>query len=193
MINVIWLLMMVTAFFVAAENGNVDLLAVAAFDGASTSLTMILALLPILMLWLGVMELMEAAGMLKILAKVFSPVLGLLFPRLPKESPAREAITLNFTANFLGLGNAATPFGLRAMNELQKLNATPKVASNEMITLLLLNTSAVSLVPSTIIALRVGAGSQNPTAMVFVTVAASIFGLVVGLICHWLFCKVGER
>lgn len=193
MINVIWVLMMVAAFFVAVKNGNVDDLAVAAFDGASASLTMILALLPILMLWLGVMELMEAAGMLGILAKVFSPILNLLFPRLPKESPAREAIVLNFTANFLGLGNAATPFGLRAMSELQKLNATPKVASNEMITLLLLNTSAVSLVPSTIIALRVGAGSQNPTAMVFVTVVASIFGLVVGLFCHWFLCKVGER
>ncbi len=193
MINVIWLLMMLVAFAVSVVNGNVDQLAVAAFDGATEALELVLALLPILMLWLGVMELMEAAGMLKILAWLFSPILGLLFPRLPKESPAREAITLNFAANFLGLGNAATPFGLRAMGELENLNSTPKVASNEMITLLLLNTSAVSLVPSTIIALRVGAGSENPTAMVFVTVAASIFGLVVGLFCHWLFCKVGER
>ena len=184
MLNIIWLLMLLAGFIAAAWQGNIDLMTEAAFRGAAKSVDLILSLAGVLMLWLGVMALLEESGLLAKLAALLQPLLRRLFPELPPDSPAFKGIAMNFCANLLGLGNAATPFGLRAMQELQALNPEPEQATDSMITLLLLNTSAVTLVPGTVIALRSSAGSARPAEIVLLCAASSCFGLIIGLLVH---------
>lgn len=184
MVNIIWLLLLLAGFAAAAWQGNIGLVTQAAFAGAAKSIDLIISLAGVLMLWLGVLALMEASGLLRKVAGFFSPLLQRLFPELPKDSPAFSGIVLNFCANLLGLGNAATPFGLQAMQELQRLNPRPDTASDSMITLLLLNTSAITLLPTTVIALRSSAGSANPTEILLLCILSSAFGLLVGLLAH---------
>ncbi len=184
MVNIIWLLLLLAGFAAAAWQGNIGMVTQAAFAGAAKSVDLIVSLAGVLMLWLGVLALMEASGLLQKLAGLLSPLLRHLFPELPADSPAFSGIVLNFCANLLGLGNAATPFGLQAMQELQQLNPKPDTASDSMITLLLLNTSAITLLPTTVIALRSSAGSANPTEILLLCILSSAFGLLVGLAAH---------
>lgn len=184
MVNLIWFLLLLAGFAAAAWQGNIGLVTQAAFAGANKSVSLIISLAGVLMLWLGVLALLEKSGLLAKLGRFFAPLLHRLFPELPADSPAFSGIVLNFCANLLGLGNAATPFGLQAMQELQRLNPQPDTASNSMITLLLLNTSAVTLLPTTVIALRSSAGSVNPAEIVGLCILSSAFGLLVGLLAH---------
>ncbi len=186
MINLVWLFLLLAGFAAAAWQGNIDLVTQAAFAGAAKSINLIISLAGVLMLWLGVLALLEKSGLLQKLAALLAPLLRRLFPELPADSPAFSGIVLNFCANLLGLGNAATPFGLQAMQDLQRLNPRPDEASDSMITLLLLNTSAITLLPTTVIALRSSAGSANPTEILPLCILSSCFGLAVGLLAHAL-------
>ncbi len=192
MVNLIWFLLLLAGFAAAAWQGNIGLVTQAAFAGANKSVSLIISLAGVLMLWLGVLALLEQSGLLAKLGRFFAPLLHRLFPELPADSPAFSGIVLNFCANLLGLGNAATPFGLQAMQELQRLNPRPDTASNSMITLLLLNTSAVTLLPTTVIALRSSAGSANPAEIVVLCILSSAFGLAVGLLAHTLCRRLGR-
>ena len=184
--------MLLAGFAAAAWQGNIGLVTQAAFAGANKSVSLIISLAGVLMLWLGVLALLEQSGLLAKLGRFFAPLLHRLFPELPADSPAFSGIVLNFCANLLGLGNAATPFGLQAMQELQRLNPRPDTASNSMITLLLLNTSAVTLLPTTVIALRSSAGSANPAEIVGLCILSPAFGLAVGLLAHTLCRRLGR-
>ncbi len=192
MVNLIWFLLLLAGFAAAAWQGNIGLVTQAAFAGANKSVSLIISLAGVLMLWLGVLALLEQSGLLAKLGRFFAPLLHRLFPELPADSSAFSGIVLNFCANLLGLGNAATPFGLQAMQELQRLNPRPDTASNSMITLLLLNTSAVTLLPTTVIALRSSAGSANPAEIVVLCILSSAFGLAVGLLVHTLCRRLGR-
>lgn len=173
MVNWIWLFFLVSGFATAAVKGNMDVVTQAVFDGAKSGVTICFGLISILVFWLGMMRIAEDAGLLKSLARLLRPVVRYLFPDVPADHPALGYIMSNMSANLLGLGNAATPMGIRAMQELQKLNPDPSAATPAMCTLLALNTSSITLIPTTLIAIRLQANSANPAEIVGTTLLAT--------------------
>lgn len=182
MVNFVWLFMVVFGILVAAAQGNIEVVTKAALDGAQVAVTTSLSLIAIITFWLGIMKLAEAAGLVQGLAKIVRPVTGFLFPSVPKDHPAMGAIVMNLSANILGLGNAATPMGLIAMQELQKLNKQPDTASEAMCTFLAINTGCITIIPTTIIGIRVLYGSQDPTEIVGTTIFATLCGMTVAIL-----------
>lgn len=182
MVNYIWLSMMAIGVLVAAWNGRVEVVTRAALEGAQIGVQTALDLIAIITFWLGIMKLAEAAGLVRALARMVQPLTNFLFPSVPREHPAMGAIVMNLSANILGLGNAATPMGLIAMQELQKLNrGDPKTATDAMCTFLALNTSCITLIPTTIIGIRLIYGSADPTEIVGTTVFATALGMTVAI------------
>ncbi|MEW6063640.1 nucleoside recognition protein [Desulforamulus profundi] len=183
MVNYVWLGMMVFGILVAAAQGHIEVVTKAALDGAQVAVKTSLSLIAIITFWLGIMKLAEAAGLVRALARLVRPVTGFLFPSVPKDHPAMGAIVMNLSANILGLGNAATPMGLIAMQELQKLNKhRPDTASEAMCTFLALNTGCITIIPTTIIGIRVLYGSQDPTEIVGTTIFATLCGMTVAIL-----------
>lgn len=174
MINVIWMALILIGFVFAAVQGNIETVTSAAFDGAKTGVTVCFGLISVLVFWLGMMRLAEDSGLLQKIAKLLSPIVRFLFPDVPKNHPAMGYILSNMSANLLGLGNAATPMGIKAMQELQTLNPDKTAASPAMCTLLALNTASITLIPTTLIAIRMNYQSANPTEIVGPTLAATI-------------------
>lgn len=182
LVNYIWLGMLVFSILVAGAQGNIELVTKAAFEGADIAVKISLSLIAIMTFWLGIMKLAEAAGLIKTLARLVQPVTAFLFPSIPKDHPALGAIIMNLSANILGLANAATPMGLIAMREMQKLNRKPDTASEAMCTFLALNTSCLTLIPTTIIGIRLMYDSQDATAIVGTTIFATACGMTVAII-----------
>lgn len=151
-------------------------------DMAETSVTLAIGLIGVMGLFLGLMKVAEAGGLLRIVAKVMRPLMVRLFPEVPADHPAMGAMIMNMSANFLGLGNAATPFGIRAMQELDKLNPHQGTATNAMALFLAINTSSITLLPTGVIALRMAAGSDMPDAIVQTTLIATIISTTVAII-----------
>ncbi|MBM7854671.1 spore maturation protein A [Desulfohalotomaculum tongense] len=190
MVNYIWLGMIVMSIVVAGAQGNIEVITKAAFEGADTAVEVSLSLIAIMTFWLGIMKLAEAAGLVKALARLVQPVTAFLFPSIPRNHPALGAIVMNLSANVLGLSNAATPMGLIAMQELQKLNGNSRTASEAMCTFLALNTSCLTLIPTTIIGIRLMYGSQDPTAIVGTTIFATACGMTVAIIADRTFRRI---
>ena len=179
MLNYIWFALMAIALLVAIFTGSAANVTKGAVDSAKTAVEIALGLIGIMTLWLGIMRVAEAAGLIAMLGRVLRPFSRLLFPRVPPEHPAIGAMIMNIAANMLGLSNAATPFGIKAMEELQTLNEGDKeTASNAMVTFMALNTSGIQLIPATIIAVLAAAGSKNPTAIISTTIIATFSGAV---------------
>ncbi|MEW6621616.1 MAG: nucleoside recognition domain-containing protein [Bacillota bacterium] len=181
MVNLIWLFLLLCGIVVAAINGNIEVVTKSALDAAQTSVTIALELIGIMALWLGILKIAEEAGLVRALAKLVMPITVFLFPSVPKDHPALGSIVMNLSANILGLGNAATPFGLKAMKELQSLNKKPEEASEAMCTFLALNTSCITLIPATIIGIRASAGSNNPSEIVGTTIFATACAMLVAI------------
>jgi spore maturation protein A len=182
MVNWIWLFFITVGFLFAAVNGRIDLVTEALFDGAKSGVTVCFGLISILVFWLGIMRIAEQSGLLDKLAVLLRPVVGFLFPDVPKDHPAIGYILSNMSANILGLGNAATPMGIKAMQELQKLNPDSHSATPAMCTLLAINTSSITLIPTTIIAIRMSYGSVNPTEIVGTTLLATMVATIAALV-----------
>lgn len=182
MVNYIWLFFIAAGFVVAAINGNIEAVTQAVFDGAKTGVTVCFGLISILVFWLGIMRIAEDAGLLDKLAKLLQPIVRFLFPGVPANHPALGYIMSNMSANILGLGNAATPMGIKAMQELQKLNGNKPLASPAMCTLLALNTSSITLIPTTLIAIRMSFQSLNPAEIVGTTLLATIVSTAAAII-----------
>jgi spore maturation protein A len=174
MLNIIWLFMMVTSVVVAIFTGKIPDVIAAATDGAKFAFTLALGLTGVMALWLGIMKVAEAAGLLELLTRALKPLLTRLFPDVPADHPAMGAMTMNIAANIFGLNNAATPFGLRAMTELAKLNKHPGVATNTMCTFLALHSSNLQLVPATAIALLATTGALHPTDIIIPFLLSSL-------------------
>jgi spore maturation protein A len=187
MVNLIWLIMLGSGILVAAATGRIDTVTASAMKAAELGVQVAIQLIGVMSLWLGLMHLAEEAGLIRVLAKLCGPLIRLLFPSLKKNSPALGAIILNLSANVLGLGNAATPFGLKAMQELQKENPDPEVASPAMCTFLALNTSCITLIPATIIGVRLNANSHNPTEIIGTTIFATGCAMTAAIIVDFLF------
>jgi len=173
MINAIWMILLVSGVIVAAINGRMDIVTKAVLDGAKEGVVICFGLLSILVFWSGLMKIAEQAGLVQSLAKVLYPLARFLYPSVPKNHPAMGSIVANMSANMLGLGSAATPLGLKAMKELQDLNPDKERASDAMCTLLAINTSGLTIIPATIIGLRMQYGSANPTEIVVTTLMAT--------------------
>lgn len=162
MMNYVFPVLLIISFIAAITTGRIDALSVAVIDGAEGAVQLLLRLVSMLCLWGGIMEIAEQAGMTKAFSRLMSPVVGMIFPRLRKEKYALEAISMNITANILGLGNAATPLGLEAMRRLQDINGNKSVASNEMVVFVVMNTAAMHIIPTTVATMRGQYGSENP-------------------------------
>lgn len=151
-------------------------------DSATGAVTLAIGLIGVMTLFLGLMKVAEAGGMLRVLARLIRPLMVRLFPDVPADHPAMGAMILNLSANAMGLGNAATPFGIRAMQELDKLNPEPGTATNAMVLFLAINTSSVTLLPTGVIALRAAAGSHNPAGILPTTLFATVCSTLVAVI-----------
>jgi spore maturation protein A len=178
MLNYIWFGLMAIALLVAAFNGTVDGVTKGAMESASTAVQVAIGLVGIMTLWLGMMRVAEAAGLVSLLGRIVRPLLQRLFPEVPPEHPAAGAIVLAIAANMLGLNNAATPLGIKAMEDLQTLNPEKEAATNPMITFLAMTTSGVQLIPATMIGVLAAAGSQQPTAIIAPSILATFIGTV---------------
>ena len=154
---------------------------------------MILTILPIMCLWLGLMNIAKESGLLKIMSNNISPIVKKLFPEIPKDHEALGLISSNIIMNMLGLGNAATPFGLKAMKSMQELNKNKDVASRSMITFLVINTASVTIIPTTVISFRVINGATNPTDILLSSIITTILSCLIGLILDRLLYLLWRR
>jgi spore maturation protein A len=178
MLNYIWFGLMAIALVVAAINGTADAVTKAAVDSASSAVQIAIGLVGIMTLWLGIMRVAEAAGLVSLVARALNPLLRWLFPEVPKGHPAGGALIMALAANMLGLNNAATPLGIKAMEELQILNPEKDSASNAMVTFMAVTTSGVQLVPAAMIGVLAAAGSTAPTAIIAPTIGATFVGTI---------------
>ncbi len=182
MLNVIWLSMMFLAVIVGIIEGRIDNVVHAVTESAKFGFEVALGLTAIMALWLGIMGIASASGLIKHLARLLGPILRRLFPDVPVNDPAMGAIVMNISANMLGLANAATPFGLQAMKELQRLNTHVHTASNSMCAFLAINTASVQLIPATAIAYLAANGSLHPSSVIFSSLIASSASTIVAII-----------
>lgn len=182
MMNWVWFGLMAVAFIVAILRGTAGAVTEGAINSAKTAVEISLGLIGVMALWLGVMKIAERAGLVSALARLIAPIMRWLFPEVPRDHPAMGTIVMSLAANALGLNNAATPLGIRAMEDLQKINPDKETASNGMVMLLAINTASVQLVPATVIAVMAASGSTAPTAIVGTTLVATFVSLVVAII-----------
>lgn len=187
MLNYVWLLLIAVGVITAVFTGNIKQITDSAFASAGTAVDIALGLIGIMTLWLGFMKIAEEAGLVSYLARAIKPVSKRLFPTVPHDHPAIGAMMMNVAANWLGLANAATPFGIKAMEQLQSLNDKKDTASNAMIMFLALNTASITLIPMTIIGVRVSLGSKHPTEIIGTTIFASFMATVVAVLTVKLF------
>ena len=157
---------------------------------SSKAIELIFTMIPIMCLWLGIMSIAKKSGLLDKLAKLLTPILKIIFPEIPKDHPAFSYISINIIMNMLGVGNAATPFGLKAMKSLQEINTKKDTASRSMITFIILNTAAVTIIPTTIISLRILNKSINPMSIVPYIIITSTLSCMIGLIIDRLYYLV---
>lgn len=180
--NYVFSFLILSGIFVAAVNGRVDVIVNAAVTSAEGAVERAISLIAVISLWLGIARVAEKAGLIDAMSRAIAPFFRWLFPSIPKGHPALGCILMNLSANMLGFGSAATPFGLKAMQELQKLNKKPDTASEAMCTFLAINTSSVTIVPATLVALRASAGSKNPSdivgAMLFATTCSTLAAIM---------------
>ncbi len=196
-LNYIWVAFFLIAFVVALIKllflGDTEVftkMVESTFTMAETSVNIAIYLIGVMTLWLGIMKIGEEGGAVKILSKIINPLFRKLFPELPKDHPAGGSMLMNFAANMLGLDNAATPLGLKAMNELQELNPNKDTASNAQIMFLVLNTSGLTLIPISIMALRAAQGAANPADVFIPILLTTYFSTLAGLIVVSIYQKI---
>ena len=181
MVNYIWVGMTIIGLVFAAINGTMDDVNEAVFKGAQEAVTLCIGLISILVFWLGMMRIAETAGLLVKLSNLFRPLISKLFPDIPAGHPAMGYILSNMMANVFGLGNAATPLGIKAMEELKRLNGGKDSASRSMVTFLAINTSSITLIPTTVIAIRITYDSAAPTEIVGTTLIATCISTIAAI------------
>ncbi|MUK87230.1 spore maturation protein [Ornithinibacillus sp. L9] len=186
MVNIIWACMAIIGIFYAMINGTMDQVNEAIFESANDAVNLSIGLISVLVFWLGIMKIAEKAGILRVLSKLFRPVIVKIFPEIPKDHPAIGYILSNITANIFGLGNAATPMGIKAMEQMKELSGTD-TASRSMITFLALNTSSLTIIPTTVIAIRMQYNSLSPTEIVGTTIIATTISSISALLIDRFF------
>lgn len=178
MVNYIWVFMFIVGIIFAMINGTMEEVNKAIFDGAKEAVTLCIGLISILVFWLGMMRIAEESGLLERLSKLCRPLVTRLFPEVPANHPAMGYILSNMIANMFGLGNAATPLGIKAMEELKQINGGKNSASRSMVTFLAINTASITIIPTTVIAIRMNYHSASPTEIVVPTLIATIISML---------------
>ncbi len=182
MLNILWPIFIIISIIYAFISGNIANINNSIFESTESAINVTITLLGMTCLWSGIMEIASKTKIIDFFAKVLHPVIRFLFPNINSDSKSYDNIMMNIIANILGLGNAATPLGLKAMNELQKENKNKDVLSDNMMMLIVLNTASLQIIPTTIIALRSSLGSSNPTMIIFPVWVSTICAAIVGII-----------
>ena len=187
--NYIFYALIVISIIIGAINGKLQDVVNSIMSGAELSVKIAFSLIGIMAFWLGIMRIAEKAGLIKIISKILKPITKILFDELPPESPAIGDVAMNFTANAFGLANAATPFGIKAMEELKKENFGQNTASHSMCLFLGMNTAGFQLIPTTVLAVLVGIGYKNPTEIIAPTFIVTLIAFTSAII----FAKIGAK
>ena len=189
MINYIWGVFILLGVIISIIKGDNNLTNNLITSGTK-GIDIIINLVPLMCLWLGTMKIADSSGLLNIISNKLSKIIRVVFPEIPKGDPAIAYISSNIVMNMLGLGNAATPFGIKAMTRLKELNNNSDIASRSMITFLVINTSSVTIIPTTVISLRIASGSNNPTeimtACIITTFLSSFIGLLIDRLLYFI-------
>lgn len=178
MLGYIWFFFILAAIIIGGINGRIDAVVQSIVDSSKLAVEISISLIGVMAFWLGMMKLAEKSGIVSLISKLIKPITKRLFSDIPPDHPAIGHVAMNFTANALGVTNAATPIGIKAMSEMQKLNPSKKVASNAMCTFLAINTAGVQLVPASIIAVLAAAGAKNPTVIIGPTFISTLIALI---------------
>ncbi|OOM11112.1 nucleoside recognition domain-containing protein [Clostridium saccharobutylicum] len=189
MINYIWFALVFLGILVGVLSGNGENISKAIVSSSGSTVTFIIELAGIMCFWCGVMKVAEKSGFTEKLSKILRPILQIIFKEAAKDEKALGAIVMNLTANMMGLSNAATPFGIKAMEEMDRLNHEKGTASNDMALFLVLNAACIQLVPSTIISIRAACNSSNPGIIILPAIVSTATAATVGVIC----CKILQR
>ena len=190
MLNAFFVVLVLLSVLVAAFTGHMEAVSSASLDAAKKAVELALGLVGAMSLFMGLMRVAADGGLLRLIAKAAAPVMRRLFPDVPADHPAMSAMILNIASNVLGLGNAATPFGIRAMQELDRLNPVKGTATNAMVLFLAINTAGLAIIPTSVLALRAAAGSKDPAGMVFTTWFASACATIVAILGATLLAKL---
>ncbi len=189
MINYIWFAMIFFGIIFALLTGNGDKITEAIVLGSESTVSFLIELLGIMCFWCGVMKIAEKSGLTAQIARILRPLLKKLFKEAATDEKALGAIVMNLTANMMGLSNAATPFGIKAMEEMDRLNKKSSVASNDMALFLVMNAACIQLVPTTVISIRAAANSVNPGIIILPAIISTTIAAIVGVVC----CKILQR
>ena len=182
MVNKIWGFFIISGISICLLTGRIDIINKEILSSGEQTLDMIMKLFPVVALWLGIMKIATSSGLLNKLSNILSPILKILFPEIPKGHESLNYISSNIITNMFGLGSVATPFGLKAMESLQKLNKKKDTATRSMITFLVVNTSGVTIIPTTIISMRMMYKSINPTCIVIPCIISTTLATIAGII-----------
>lgn len=193
MINYIFGVFLIIGIVYSFITGNTETINNILITSGSTAIDMILKMIPLLCLWLGVMKIAEESGLIKKVSQLLSKIIHPLFPELKKDSDSISYIATNIIMNMLGLGSGATPFGLKAMKSMQKENPNKDTATRSMITLLVINTASVTIIPTTVISLRTLNGSNNPTEILTACIITTFISCFLGIILDRIFYHIWER
>lgn len=186
MVNILWGVFIVVGIVYGFINGRIDVINNEIITSSKSALDLMMEILPLLAVWTGLMKIAEDSGLLNLIAKKLGFLLRKLFPSIPEGNEALGLIASNIAVNMAGLGSVATPFGLKAMKELQKLNTKKDTATPAMITFLVLNTSGVTIIPTTIISLRILYGSLKPTEIIVSCILATLCASIAGLLLDYI-------
>ena len=186
MVNIIWGSFIIIGIGYAFLTGNIEVINNEIISCGNTALELVLDMIPLLVIWMGLMQIAEKSGLIEKIARLMTPLLSKLFPSVPKNHPAIGYIASNVAINMAGLGSAATPMGLKAMEKLQELNPNKKEATTAMVTFLVLNTSGVTIIPTAILSLRLAYGSSNPTVVIPTCILATLCAGIGGLTLDYL-------
>lgn len=187
MLNILWPLLIIVSYIYAIINGNIENINKAVFEYTESAVKLVITLCGTMCLWSGIMEIALNTSLIKRITKILNPIIIFLFPETSKDKIIKEEISMNIIANLLGLGNAATPLGIKAMKSLQENNKNKETLTNDMAMFILLNTASIQIIPTTVIGIRMNLGSLNPTSIIFPvwvsTICAAIVGISVVKIC----------
>lgn len=191
MLNLIWPIFIIISFSFAIFSGNLDKLNDSIFNSTKDAVSLSINLLGTMCLWNGIMKIANNTSVIEKINNFLKPIINYLFPDLKENEDIKKEISLNMVANILGLGNASTPLGLKAMQSMQKVNKDKEKLSNSMMIFIVLNTASIQIIPTTVIAIRNSLGSNNPTAIVFPVWIATIFAAVSGIIVTKILIRKG--
>ena len=186
MVKIVWGVFILIGICYCFLTGNIGDINFEIIESGKSALNLLLEIMPLLIIWMGLMKIAEKSGLINKIAHLMTPILSHLFPSVPKDHESLGYIASNIAINMAGLGSAATPFGLKAMDKLQELNPDKKKATPAMITFLVLNTSGVTIIPTTIISLRLAYGSVNPTMVIPTCILATMCSTIGGLTIDYL-------